>query len=200
MRPLSPVAAAQRCVAAVLRRGDRAVDATVGNGHDTEFLARLVGPEGRVLGLDAQAEAVAATRERLTAAGLVGCVLLRHLGHERLATAAPDGWPGGVRAVMFNLGYLPGGDKARTTRPETTLAALDWAQALLGPGGRLAVVAYPGHPGGEAEAQAVAGWVGTRGAGYRVLADGQPLAGRSQRAPRLGVVERLPGDTPGMRV
>jgi predicted methyltransferase len=186
-------------VAAVLRAGDRAVDATVGNGHDTEFLARLVGPGGRVLGLDAQAEAVAATRERLIAAGLGGRVLVHQQGHEQLAAVAPGGWAGGVRAVMFNLGYLPGGDKGRITRPATTLAALNGALTLLAPGGRLAVVAYPGHPGGEAEADAVARWVRAL-QGHRILAGGRRLGGRDRSAPRLGVVERLPGDRSGMRV
>lgn len=185
------VAAAHRCAAAVLRPGDRAVDATAGNGHDTLFLARAVGPAGGVLALDRQEAAIAATRDRLRAAGLEARVRLRRAGHEGLVARAPAGWPGRVRALLFNLGYLPGGDRGIRTRPATTLAALDAALELLAPGGRLAVVAYPGHPGGGEEADAVAAWMEARaGGGDRLLADGRRRYGASHRAPRLAVVER----------
>ncbi len=59
---------------------------------------------------------------------------------------------------MFNLGYLPGGRPERATRPETTLPAMNAALGLLAPGGLLSVVAYPGHSGGAAEAEAVTRW------------------------------------------
>jgi hypothetical protein len=185
------IAAAHRCVAAVVRSGDLAVDATAGNGHDTLFLAGLVGPGGRVAAVDAQAEAVTATRQRLAAAALSGRVLLHQGRHEELGDSVPGDWAGAVRGVLFNLGYLPGSDKALVTRPATTRAALAAALALLAPGGRLAVVAYPGHPGGADEAAAVATWAGEMAsAGYRRLADGRPRYGVSPGAPRLTVLER----------
>jgi len=189
--PAPQVAAAQRSLAAVLRPGDRAVDATAGNGHDTEFLARRVGAAGRVVAVDAQAAAVAATDRRLRAAELGDRVALCHAGHEGLAALVPPSWTGRVRGVVFNLGYLPGSDANLITRPATTRKALDGARHLLEPGGRLAVVAYPGHGGGLEEAEAVATWAAsaTR-AGDRVLALGRWRRGVSQRAPRLTVIER----------
>ena len=54
----------------LIRPGDTVVDATCGNGGDTEFLAGLVGSEGLVIGFDIQPEAIARTRERLARAGL----------------------------------------------------------------------------------------------------------------------------------
>lgn len=45
--------------------GDIVIDATLGNGHDTVFLADLVGPNGRVYGFDIQEEAVLNTKTRL---------------------------------------------------------------------------------------------------------------------------------------
>lgn len=45
--------------------GDFVLDATCGNGHDTVFLAGLVGDEGRVLAVDIQQEAVSKTRSLL---------------------------------------------------------------------------------------------------------------------------------------
>ena len=34
--------------------GDAVIDATMGNGHDTAFLCRAVGPSGRVYAFDVQ--------------------------------------------------------------------------------------------------------------------------------------------------
>ncbi len=139
-----------------VREGDRVLDATCGNGHDTLLLAGLVGPAGRVWGFDMQAGAIAATRELLAREGLLERVELLQSGHERLAELVK----GPLAAVVFNLGYLPGGDKSLITRPETTLPALEAALELLAPGGILLVVVYPGHPGGAAEAAAVDSWGG----------------------------------------
>jgi predicted methyltransferase len=141
-----------------LERGDVAVDATVGNGHDTVALARAVGPEGRVYGVDVQAEAVASTRDRLRTEGLEEGVTLVQAGHEHLPEHLPAAVHGAVGAVTFNLGYLPGSDSDRTTRPDTTLQALEAATQILRPGGVATVVLYTGHAGGPAEAAAVDAW------------------------------------------
>lgn len=137
-----------------------AIDATAGNGHDTVFLAGLVGPAGRVVGFDLQAAAIESAQNRLRHAGLLERVSLHTVGHENMEDLI--GPPENLRpvtAVMFNLGYLPGGDKRLTTRTETTLHALEAAARLLAPGGVLSVVGYTGHPGGGAETAAVQGWL-----------------------------------------
>lgn len=153
--PERPTAQAHREVAAVLRAGEWAVDATAGNGHDTVFLAERVGPTGQVLAFDIQAAAIEAARARLAALGLAERVVLVHGSHGDLSQHVA---PGGVGAVMFNLGYFPGGDHAVITRRAETLRALDAALRSLRPGGILTVVCYPGHPGGEEESEAVVGW------------------------------------------
>ena len=48
-----------------LRAGDTAVDFTMGNGYDTEFLSRAVGENGKVYAFDIQKQAVESTRARL---------------------------------------------------------------------------------------------------------------------------------------
>lgn len=159
---------AQRCVARVLETGAWAVDATAGAGHDTVFLARQVGAAGRVFALDTQREALARTRQRVQEAGMGERVGLLHAGHEAMETVLPPEAVGRLGAVMFNLGYLPGGDKAWITKPETTVAGLDAARRLLAPEGMLSVVAYPGHPGGAEESAAVRAWGEQRPAGERV--------------------------------
>lgn len=139
----------------VLQEGAVAVDATVGNGHDTLFLAEQVGPAGCVHGFDIQREALESAHHRLTEAGVAKRVILHHAGHQRMEETLPPDVRGRIRAVMFNLGYLPGGDKTIITRPETTLEAIRQSLRLLSPGGLLTVVLYTGHPGGEEEAEAV---------------------------------------------
>ncbi|EKO38878.1 MAG: Putative rRNA methylase [Solidesulfovibrio magneticus str. Maddingley MBC34] len=148
----------QHILAEVLRPGDLAVDATVGNGHDTALLARLVGPSGLVHGFDVQAEAIESAGRLLAAVGLAERVRLYALGHERLAEVLPQADHGRAAAVVFNLGYLPGGDETRVTRPETTLAALEASRKILAPGGVIALACYGGHSGGAEETQAVAAW------------------------------------------
>jgi len=146
---------AHRLVAECLADGDVAVDATAGNGHDTLFLARRVGAAGVVYGFDVQQQALVATAERLAAAGVEGRVQLRAAGHETMAEEVAPSHHGGVAVVMFNLGYLPGGDKTKTTRRETTLAALGVAMQLMRSGALMTVTCYPGHPAGAEEAEAV---------------------------------------------
>ena len=160
----SIVSRAQQLLGEVLSTGALAVDLTAGGGRDTLFLARRVGPEGRVLSFDIQQEALARSAGLLTEAGLSPVfhrappasplpsgVHLIHDCHSRLENyldAAPS-------AIIANLGFLPGGDKTLTTLPATTLAALGCALESLAPGGRLAVAVYLGHPGGVAEGGAV---------------------------------------------
>jgi 16S rRNA C1402 N4-methylase RsmH len=140
----------------VLVEGDLAIDATVGNGHDTARLARLVGPAGRVLGFDIQAEALDRARKKLRAEGLEDRVHLILDSHENLAEwVAPGTRP---RLAVFNLGYLPGGDDKVSTKPSSTLPALKNALDLLTPGGLLIVIVYSTRETGRAEAEVVLEW------------------------------------------
>ena len=56
---------AARYMEGILRPGDVAVDATMGNGKDTQFLCELVGETGRVYAFDVQEEALERTAARL---------------------------------------------------------------------------------------------------------------------------------------
>ncbi|MEM1269109.1 MAG: class I SAM-dependent methyltransferase [Bacteroidota bacterium] len=145
---------AHRLMALAVKPGDTVVDATVGNGFDTEQLARWVGPAGRVIGFDVQALAIHATRHRLERAGLADRVELHEAGHETMGDHVPDG----LAAAVFNLGYLPRADKTIVTQPATTVPALDAAFERLRAGGLLCVVIYTGHNGGAEEAAAVEAW------------------------------------------
>jgi len=182
-----PTELAHEWVRRVVRPGDVAVDATVGNGHDTEILARLVGPKGRVIGFDVQEAAVEATRRRLEGIGDSAKAELFHESHAGLAERVPDG----VAAVMFNLGYLPGGDHAVITETGETLVALDAAWAKLRVGGLITVVCYPGHAGGDDEAAAVIGWA--EGLGEEADVARYGMLGKKSPAPMLMAVGKKEG-------
>lgn len=151
----------------VVRPGDQVLDATVGNGHDTCFLAECVGKSGRVLGLDVQESALRVTKSRLERAGLGDRVALMQSGHEGLEQLLPEAMRGQLRVAMFNLGYLPGGDHSLITRPETTLTALSVTLAHLLPDGVISVMVYRGHAGGHEEYRAIEDWLDQEAVAYR---------------------------------
>jgi hypothetical protein len=134
--------------------GDRVLDATCGNGHDTLLLARLVGGFGRVWAFDVQSSALEATHAQLSAAGCLEQTELVASSHERLSEFVTEP----LRAAVFNLGYLPGGVREMTTSAAHTVTALRLAAELLLPRGIITVCIYTGHDGGPAEAAAVEEW------------------------------------------
>jgi hypothetical protein len=151
---------AHEFVRRALSPGALAVDATAGNGNDTLFLAGLVGDAGKVLAFDVQPEALESTQRRLLAAGVRNVVCIR-AGHEHIGGYLDEHAPNRpVAAAMFNLGFLPGGDPAVTTRAETTIAACAELLGRLDVGGLLSVHIYAGHHGGADETREVLAWAG----------------------------------------
>jgi len=150
---------AQKIAARYLSEGGIAIDATCGNGFDTLFLAEQVGSTGIVYSVDLQSKAIETASRRLSAAGTLSRCRLVAVSHSELRTIIEPSHAGLVSVVMFNLGYLPFGDKSMVTKPESTLAALDQAIELVRSGGLISVLAYPGHAGGSEESQCVAEWV-----------------------------------------
>ena len=144
-----------------LKKRHAAVDATAGNGHDTLFLARAVGGGGKVFAIDVQSDALGQTAGRLREAEVKKQVELIEGSHVDLPSLIPTELHGEVSVVMFNLGYLPGGDKSLTTKWDTTLPALRAGLQILRAGGLMTVVCYPGHAAGAEEANAVSRWVQT---------------------------------------
>ena len=137
----------------IIAQGDTVVDATVGNGNDTLFLASRVGAAGHVLGFDVQQSALDRTATQLTLTGMTRQVRLIHDGHEHLDQYLEPQQQ--ITAAIFNLGYLPGSNKRIITHGETTISALKICLAHLRRGGIVALVVYYGHPGGEQEKETV---------------------------------------------
>jgi len=136
----------------MIREGDVVVDATAGRGRDTLFLAECVGRKGKVYAFDIQAEAIHATRELLTAAGVAERVELFQASHTSIAGHVQQK----IKAAVFNLGYLPGsGNKTIITRAATTIEAVKQIMPLLEEKGVVALTVYRGHEGGLAESQSL---------------------------------------------
>jgi SAM-dependent methyltransferase len=146
-------AAASSWIEVALFDGALAIDATVGNGYDTLFLAHRVGPKGKVLGFDVQKAALAGAREILKFVGSFDRVSLIHESHTRLSDFLPAGST--IAGAMFNLGYLPRGNRQIITRPDTTVLALRSVLEHLAERGRVTLLAYRGHEGGIPEYEGV---------------------------------------------
>ena len=133
--------------------GDTVIDATIGNGHDTLLLAQLVGATGKVIGFDIQKQAILNTENRLKKADAQSSVSLYNQGHETIKDIIdPDDK---VALVIFNLGYLPKGDKTVVTTPKTTLEGIKQSLTLLKKNGLLLLMVYHGHDGGTKEKNAI---------------------------------------------
>lgn len=130
-----------------VKQNDYVVDATVGNGHDSKFLAELVGEEGKVYAFDIQQEAINKSRELLKNNNLLSRTELLLDSHANLDEYVS----GEISAAIFNLGYLPGGDKDIITESESTITAVEKVLKKLKQKGIVILVVYSGHSGGEKE-------------------------------------------------
>ena len=145
-----PLEMAHDFLAQVITPEDIVVDATMGNGHDTLFLAKLA---KQVYAFDIQEQALEKTSQRIQEAGLTNVDLILQ-GHETVDQFVTE-----VKAAIFNLGYLPSADKSIITQPQTTLEALEKLCQMLIKGGRIAIMIYYGHEGGDIERDAVLDFV-----------------------------------------
>ena len=124
---------------------DIVVDMTAGNGNDTLFLASLC---KHVYSFDIQANAISNTKNILSRNGLDNVTLIQD-SHVYVSKYVKDQ----ISCAIFNLGYLPRGDKSITTKGESTLKALDNLFPLLKPNGLVSITVYVGHPEGNKESE-----------------------------------------------
>ncbi len=136
-----------RVLEEIVTKDDLVVDATAGNGHDTAFLAKHA---AHVFAFDVQDEALKSTRTRLEKENLANVTLIRD-SHENIPLHIYKD----IKAAVFNLGYLPGGDKTLTTKALTSVQAVSNMLELLVKGGVVAVTVYLGHSEGKNEADAL---------------------------------------------
>lgn len=132
------------------------IDATAGTGKDTVFLAKLVGERGRVISMDIQEMAIEQTKKRLLKERLSNraeVVLDSHVHMDKYAKKDR------VSLIMFNLGYLPGGDHSLSTKADTTIEAIEKGLNLLHEGGMISLLIYSGGDSGFEEKNQVLAWL-----------------------------------------
>lgn len=132
------------------------IDATAGTGKDTVFLAKLVGEKGRVISMDIQEMAIEQTKKRLLKERLsdrAEVVLDSNAHMDKYAQKDS------VSLIMFNLGYLPGGDHSLSTKADTTIEALEKGLNLLHEGGMISLLIYSGGDSGFEEKKQVLAWL-----------------------------------------
>ena len=138
-----------------IKIGDYCIDATLGNGNDSLFLAQQISPLGRVFAMDIQESAILQARSKLDAAGLGEFVSIIHDCHTNIMEIIPVQFRGEIAVAMYNLGYLPGGDHSIKTIYETTINSLLRTYELMKPRGLITVLCYRGHAGGARESDEV---------------------------------------------
>ncbi|WP_414055256.1 class I SAM-dependent methyltransferase [Macrococcus equi] len=148
MKALGVLPFARDLILKYIEPGSTVIDATCGNGNDTLFLAQTLNHTGHIHAFDIQAQAINNTQEKTSDFQNIS---YHHLGHEKVL----DVVNAQVSLAIFNLGYLPKGDKSIVTLPETTIQAIENIFSILEVEGLIILVIYPGHAEGKIEKDAV---------------------------------------------
>ncbi|WP_158736517.1 class I SAM-dependent methyltransferase [Alteribacillus sp. YIM 98480] len=138
-----------------LKEGEIAIDATAGNGMDTLYLAKKVGTSGKVYSFDIQQAAIEKTNIRLKDHQLDNRVSLILDSHVNAASYLADEEHFLLKAAVFNLGYLPSGDKTITTKGDTTVQAVSNLLQIMPSRSIIILVIYHGHEEGKKEKQTI---------------------------------------------
>lgn len=145
MTNLSPIIVKNRELLMAFHPYRHVIDATVGNGHDSLFLAPLC---EQLDGIDIQPLAIRRAHERLAPFTHV------HL-HQDNFTNIAHYRTDRLDLVCFNLGFLPGASKTIRTEVNETIPAVLEAYHCLVEGGHLSIAVYPRHPGGQDELEEI---------------------------------------------
>ncbi|WP_244833609.1 class I SAM-dependent methyltransferase [Clostridium sp. BJN0001] len=155
-----------------------AVDATLGNGHDTDFLQRRF---KRVFAFDVQKNVCQNYNEKENKN-----VKVINDSHEKIKEYVKEN----CDVIMYNLGFLPGGeDKSITTKAETSLKSIIDGLTILNHGGMMSIAIYRGHSEGKNEEKVILNYLKEIPKGkYGVMY--HSFFNRSDDAPLLVIVEK----------
>lgn len=124
------------------------IDATLGNGHDSYKMAQKMDKSGKLYGFDIQESAIQNSRQQLAELGdNAPKIELIQDSHAHFANYIQEP----VDFIIYNLGYLPKGDKEITTLADSTLQSVQAGLELLSGNGKMLIAVYHGHPAGKAE-------------------------------------------------
>lgn len=123
------------------------IDATAGNGNDTLFIAKMLKEDGFLYSFDISDKAIFNTQKLLCDNNINSDnIKIIHDSHENIDKYIVDKK---IKAVMFNLGYLPGSDKNTATKAKSTICALENILNMIADKGVVTICSYVGHDGGE---------------------------------------------------
>ena len=162
-----------------INKNDIVVDMTVGNGHDTLFLTGL---SKKVFGFDIQSIAVENTTKILNDNNVYNYELF-NVSHDKVSEVL-NKYKHNIKLILFNLGYLPCGDKSITTKHESTLKAVINGLDMLDDDGLILIVFYP-HPEGKLEAKVVLDYLNQNNINYKIYKNTP-----NEDAPYLVVINR----------
>ena len=164
------------------------IDATAGNGNDTLFLAQNAKRSTKIYAFDIQTEALYHAKEKMNKFCRRSDIEVNfmHASHDDVEKYVNDN----IDLAVFNLGYLPGGNHAVTTKCETTLKALKIMLEKLRPNGHIAVVVYPGHEEGLKESQLIKDFAASLAKKYFTVGWYQ-MINHNNNAPALCWIEKV---------
>lgn len=159
---------------------DFVVDMTTGNGNDTLFLA---GISKKVFGFDIQSIAINNTNNLLLSNNINNYELF-NCSHDNIDKVLYD-YIGNIKLILFNLGYLPCGDKSITTMHETTLKAFKNSYKMIKDDGLILIVFYP-HPEGKLEEKVILEYLNKENINYNTYRNTLNI-----NAPYLLVIKKM---------
>ena len=131
-----------------IKPNDIVVDMTCGNGNDTLFLGNIV-TKGIIYGFDIQQTAINNTKRLLNENNISNYKLFNE-SHDKIDISLKE-YIGKISLILFNLGYLPNGDKNITTMHDTTLTALKKSLKMINNKGIILIVIYSHEEGKKEE-------------------------------------------------
>ncbi|MBS5927797.1 MAG: class I SAM-dependent methyltransferase [Clostridium sp.] len=154
-----------------------AIDGTLGNGYDTDFLSENF---NRVYSFDVQK--IACDNYKGKNKENVNVI---NDSHHKFKEYIDEG----VDCIMYNLGFLPGGDKSVTTMHETSLQSIKEGLQLLNNGGIMTICIYRGHNEGKKEESCILDYVVSLPKNKFGVME-HSFLNRSEVAPMLIVIEK----------
>lgn len=144
---------------------DLIVDATIGNGNDSLFISNYL-KEGHLYGFDIQNKALENTKKLLDENHFTNYTLF--LENNKNIEQKLNHLKNKISLVIYNLGYLPGGDKNITTNTEDTIKSLKGSLNLLNHKGIILMTIYPGHLEGKKEGEHIIKYLNENNIHYQI--------------------------------
>lgn len=153
------------------------IDGTLGNGFDTDFLSENF---QKVYSFEIQKKACDTYKEKNR-----DNVEVINDSHHLFNNYINED----VDCIMYNLGFLPGGDKGVTTMHTTSLQSIKMGLEMLKSGGIMTICIYKGHAEGKIEETYILSYLANLPKSkYGVMSHN--YLNRAETAPSLIVIEK----------